>query len=63
LTYLQNNGCKKALCACNSGLSKALAFIKKEEYEAEIVEKQKIKIASEMRISNEEEAEVIFKLI
>lgn len=61
LTYLQVNGCTKAICACNNSLGHAISFI--QTFNHTFVNKTVTALASEHRIKNGMDAEVIYKLV
>lgn len=61
LTYLQNNGCVKAICACNNSLKNALIFI--QTYNHIFINKTITNNPAEQRIINGEDADKIYKLI
>ena len=61
ITYLQANGCHKAICACNKGLNKAISFI--NTYNNTFIEKTLAINATDERIINGQDAEQIYQLI
>lgn len=58
LKYLESNGCTKAICACNSKLNLALSYIQNHQHV--LLEKTETSILAEQRVSNGEDAELIF---
>jgi len=63
IKYLESNGCAKAVIACNTELIEALEFIGNYTPHIHIVDKQKTPDESLMRIINEKDAEILYKLI
>jgi hypothetical protein len=61
IQLLQEKECSVIICACNKDLTKAIAFI--QSYPHEFVDKYITINESEQRLRNEEDAEMIYKLI